>query len=182
MPSKKASSISPSSKIRTAPGPNIMGYPGGMTSLCTLALLNAGLEPADPQIQKALEYLRKIKPEMNYVIALQTMVFCRAEPEKDRLLHHAATSNGSKSTQVSKGRTQRLLVLSRRGRRQLERPIRLARPARSRARRRAGQAIRPGGSPESIGKIANNADGSWDYKSNDGRHRQHDAARASVRW
>jgi hypothetical protein len=60
--------------------------PGGMTSLCTLALLNAGLEPDDPQIQKSLEYLRKIKPAMNYSTALQTMVFCRADPEKDRLL------------------------------------------------------------------------------------------------
>jgi hypothetical protein len=66
--------------------PEWLGQPGGMTGLCTLALLNAGLDPADPQIQKALEYLRKLKPEMNYATSLQTMVFCRAEPEKDRLL------------------------------------------------------------------------------------------------
>ena len=63
-----------------------MGQPGGMSALCTLALLNAGVEPSDPQIQKALAYLRKFKPERTYVASLQTMVFARAEPEKDPLL------------------------------------------------------------------------------------------------
>ncbi len=62
------------------------GYPGGTSALCTLALLNAGIEPDDPQIQKALNYLRKFKPESTYVAALQTMVFARAEPQKDLLL------------------------------------------------------------------------------------------------
>jgi len=51
-----------------------------------LALLNAGVEPSDPQIQKALAYLRKFKPEKTYVTSLQTMVFVRAEPQKDSLL------------------------------------------------------------------------------------------------
>ena len=37
-------------------------------------------------MQKALEYLRKIEPERTYVVSLQTMVFARAEPERDRLL------------------------------------------------------------------------------------------------
>ncbi len=65
-----------------------MGYPGGTTALCTLALLDAGVEPSDPQIQKALKFLRRINPDNSgrtYVIALQTMVYCRAEPDKDRL-------------------------------------------------------------------------------------------------
>ncbi|MBN2580265.1 MAG: DUF4159 domain-containing protein [Pirellulales bacterium] len=56
---------------------------GGVTALCTLALLDAGVEPSDPQIQKALAVLRKIQPKHTYVTALQTMVFARAEPEKD---------------------------------------------------------------------------------------------------
>ncbi|MGD0655293.1 MAG: DUF4159 domain-containing protein, partial [Thermoguttaceae bacterium] len=60
-----------------------LGQPGGVSALCTLALLNAGVEPSDPQIQKALAYLRKFKPEMTYVTSLQTMVFVRAEPQKD---------------------------------------------------------------------------------------------------
>ena len=62
------------------------GFRGGTTALCTLALLNAGLEPSDPQMQRALRYLRKINPDSTYVVALQTMVFSRAEPEKDRML------------------------------------------------------------------------------------------------
>src|SRR5687768_13747646 len=30
--------------------------PGGVTALCTLALLNAGVEPTDERIQRALKY------------------------------------------------------------------------------------------------------------------------------
>jgi len=62
-----------------------MAMPGGVTALCTLALLNAGVEPDDERMQKALDYLRTIKPDKTYVVSLQTMVFARAEPEKDRL-------------------------------------------------------------------------------------------------
>jgi hypothetical protein len=63
------------------------GYPGGMTSLCALALLNCGEPSESPAIQKALRYLRSLDaPEMVYSTALQTMVFCAAEPETDRLL------------------------------------------------------------------------------------------------
>ena len=57
-----------------------------MSALCTLALLNAGVEAGDPQMQKALAYLRKFKPERTYVTSLQTMVFARAEPQNDMLL------------------------------------------------------------------------------------------------
>jgi hypothetical protein len=63
-----------------------VGQPGGVSALCTLALLNAGVEPADPHIQKALGYLRKLKPDTTYATSLATMVFARAEPDKDRLL------------------------------------------------------------------------------------------------
>ncbi len=62
--------------------------PSGITSLCTLALLNAGIEPSDEPIQKALAYLRNIEPTQTfpyatYTVSLQTMVFARAEPERD---------------------------------------------------------------------------------------------------
>ncbi|HVU89666.1 MAG TPA: DUF4159 domain-containing protein [Pirellulales bacterium] len=56
---------------------------GGVTSLCTLALLNAGVPKDDPQIQAALNILRQIPAVSNYPTALQTMVFAIAEPEKD---------------------------------------------------------------------------------------------------
>ncbi len=60
------------------------GYAGGVTALCTLALLNAGVPPDDANVQKALEALRKIPSEKTYVVALQTMVFCQANLEQDR--------------------------------------------------------------------------------------------------
>ncbi|MBU4273223.1 MAG: DUF4159 domain-containing protein [Planctomycetes bacterium] len=63
-----------------------LGFEGGISSLSALALLNSGVAPDDETMQKALIYLRKIKSEKTYVVALQTMVFARAEPEKDRLL------------------------------------------------------------------------------------------------
>jgi len=63
-----------------------MAMPGGVTALCTLALLNAGVTPDDERMQKALDYLRKIKPDKTYVVSLQTMVFARALPERDREL------------------------------------------------------------------------------------------------
>ena len=62
------------------------GQVGAVTSLCTLALLNAGVEPKLPEIQTALAYLRTLSPEMTYATSLQTMVFCAAEPKKDLLL------------------------------------------------------------------------------------------------
>jgi hypothetical protein len=60
----------------------------GTTSLITLALLTAGDSPESPPIRKALEYLRGFGPNQlhsTYAIALQTMVFAAAEPDRDRL-------------------------------------------------------------------------------------------------
>jgi hypothetical protein len=62
-------------------------YPGGISALCVLSLLSAGVEPADPKMQLALSYLRGLPaPTMVYTGALQTMVFCAAEPNKDAAL------------------------------------------------------------------------------------------------
>ena len=58
--------------------------PGGVSALCTLALLNAGVEPDDQQMQKALELSPHDPARETYVVALQTMVFARAEPDRDR--------------------------------------------------------------------------------------------------
>ena len=67
--------------------PEIMSYDGGVTSLCTLALLNAGFGPRDPDVAAALQYLRRLgNPESTYATSLQTMVFCAGEPERDRAL------------------------------------------------------------------------------------------------
>src|SRR5690606_18433097 len=59
------------------------GQPGGVTALCTPALLTAGVTPNDPAIQKALENVRKIPAKATYAVSLQTMVLCAAEPNKD---------------------------------------------------------------------------------------------------
>jgi hypothetical protein len=61
-------------------------FPGGVTALCTLALLNAGVEVDDPAIRKALTYLRAKEFDKTYTVALQTMVLCAAEPKKDLVL------------------------------------------------------------------------------------------------
>lgn len=60
--------------------------PGARTSLATLALLNAGVKPSDPAIQKALANLRKLRIDSTYAVSLQTMVLCQAEPLRDLAL------------------------------------------------------------------------------------------------
>ncbi len=62
------------------------GFEGGVTALCTLALLNAGVEPRDPVIQKSLAYLRTLAPTQTYVVSLALMDFCAAEPKRDLLV------------------------------------------------------------------------------------------------
>ncbi|MGA2254775.1 MAG: DUF4159 domain-containing protein, partial [Thermoguttaceae bacterium] len=59
---------------------------GGITALCTLALLNAGESPDELHVKKALEYLRKLRPRTTYVVSLQTMVLCHATPVEDQLI------------------------------------------------------------------------------------------------
>jgi hypothetical protein len=65
---------------------DLPGYEGGVTSLCTLALLNSGVEVSDPAVRKALAYLRGLELDKTYTVALQTMVLCAAEPNKDMVL------------------------------------------------------------------------------------------------
>ena len=56
---------------------------GGITSLCTLALLNSGADPDDESVRRALNFLRKLLPERTYAASLQTMVFCLAGKKTD---------------------------------------------------------------------------------------------------
>src|SRR5438067_1115975 len=60
----------------------------GTTSLVTLALLTAGEPAGSPNVAAALEFLRNFGPEQlrsTYAIALQTMVFAAADPDRDQL-------------------------------------------------------------------------------------------------
>ncbi|MCR5360184.1 MAG: DUF4159 domain-containing protein [Thermoguttaceae bacterium] len=61
-------------------------YAPGTTSLCLLALLSSGMTAADAPVSRGLRYVEQFTPDMQqrqtYPIALQTMVFCQADPEK----------------------------------------------------------------------------------------------------
>jgi hypothetical protein len=62
-------------------------YIGGVTSLATLALIHSGEPVESAAIQKALDHLRSLdQPKTVYAASLQTMAFCAAEPNKDRVL------------------------------------------------------------------------------------------------
>jgi hypothetical protein len=58
-------------------------YPGGLSALAMLALLESGIKPDDPVIDEGLRFLRTIKPSKTYVVGLQTMVYCLARPRED---------------------------------------------------------------------------------------------------
>ncbi|MGH7140618.1 MAG: M56 family metallopeptidase [Pirellulales bacterium] len=53
--------------------PDPVGYPGGITSLCTLTLLKWGMKPDERTAQTALAYLRPTKPSMTYSVAVHSM-------------------------------------------------------------------------------------------------------------
>jgi len=54
-----------------------VGQNGGLSSLCTLAMLTAGVSADDPAIRSALAYLRRLEPTDTYAVSLQTLVFCQ---------------------------------------------------------------------------------------------------------
>ncbi|MEZ6104626.1 MAG: DUF4159 domain-containing protein [Pirellulaceae bacterium] len=62
------------------------GQRGGITALATLALIESGVPPADPVVQKSLTYLRSIPVDdrRTYSTALIVMALCRAQQEGDR--------------------------------------------------------------------------------------------------
>ena len=57
-------------------------FPGGVSALAILALLNAGLDSSDPTVAKGIDYLSRLELEKTYVVALQTMVFCESDPDR----------------------------------------------------------------------------------------------------
>ena len=133
------------------------GQEGGITCLCTLALLNAGESPDEPHVAKALAYIRRLDPRTTYVSSLQTMVLCRAVAaiDKERLPRKAANQEviaqrpvaGKHATPIQElpARPQRRLVVRRtaqrevRCRRRLEQPVCPPGPVRGRPRGRGRQ-------------------------------------------
>lgn len=61
-------------------------YAGGKTALCALAMLSCGVPKEDPDLARAIEFLRRVEPKLTYVVSLQTMVFCAADPQRDKEL------------------------------------------------------------------------------------------------
>jgi len=63
--------------------PDFVGQRGGVTALCTLALLRSGARPADEAMGQALGHVRSYKLERTYTVAIQTMVLCAVGADKD---------------------------------------------------------------------------------------------------
>lgn len=60
-----------------------LNEPGGITSLCTLALLNCGRTTEDESVKKALAYLEKApEPNRIYSVAVSLLMFAQANPKK----------------------------------------------------------------------------------------------------
>ena len=77
----------------------------GTTSLVTLALLTAGEKPSSPAIRKALDYLKESSAEdmhRTYSVALQTMVFALADPDRFKV-HIADNVNWLERAQLKRG-------------------------------------------------------------------------------
>lgn len=71
-------------------------YPGqscGLSSLCTLAMLNSGVPRDDPAVVRSMRYLRSFEPIETYSLSLQTLVFCQLGAAGDlrRIRHNVDT-------------------------------------------------------------------------------------------
>jgi hypothetical protein len=65
--------------------PDYKLFRGGMTALCTLALLEVGVPPTDEAVTKALGWLRENdRPAFTYVVSLVTRTYARAGFPEDR--------------------------------------------------------------------------------------------------
>ncbi len=60
--------------------PDYQNHEGGVTGLCTLALLNSGLTAQDETVRKALQWLRAQKFRGVYARSVQTMALAVADP------------------------------------------------------------------------------------------------------
>lgn len=54
-------------------------YTGGVTALATIALLESGVDPKEPFLKKALDYLENLPPKKTYVASLQAIALCNAD-------------------------------------------------------------------------------------------------------
>ncbi len=86
----------------SAPNGTVL-FPNGVTNLVTLSLLNCGYDVQDPTVSRSLKYIRTAAASgTTYVVSLQLMVFCQAEPQKDKL-HIKRLAEWLVSTQTDSG-------------------------------------------------------------------------------
>ena len=156
----------------------------GTTSLVTLALLTAGRagrladDPARPSTTSA-----RFGPEQlrsTYAVALQTMVFAAADPERDQL-EIAANVAWLERAQIKAGDrvpwpgSWTYSDFKERARRQLEHPVRPARPERRQRGRRRRSSPRSGPWPGATGSDSSTTTGAGRYTPDAQRlDRQHD--------
>jgi hypothetical protein len=78
-------------------------HPGGVTSLCTLALLNAGVKPDDKHVKEALKYIESVTPNGTYSTSLQIMALAQADAKRyqKRILDNVKILE---KTQIKEGR------------------------------------------------------------------------------
>ena len=148
--------------------PEFHNQAGGETSLCLLALLNAGVDPDDEQdATRRSGKLRSMNDlPTTYGRSLQTMVFCRADPVNGTTNKSSRTCLWLQDEPDCRRAAKRRLglfrprVQCRRRRRQLQLPVRPAGPVRGpagirrHARRRPRRSRRLATAPRPIGKAA----------------------------
>ena len=74
----------------------------GATALVMLALANAGIDSNQLPMQRALDWLRRQKPEETYSVSLQTLVLAMLAPDADRAIL-ARNVKWLESSQVTQG-------------------------------------------------------------------------------
>ena len=79
------------------------GHSCGVSSLCTLSLLNAGVSREDPAIKNAMRYLRSNEAHDTYSLSLQTLVYCQYGATGDLPRIRANVARLSE-TQIQQGR------------------------------------------------------------------------------
>ena len=142
-------------RVRHRPG-------AGGIGACTLALLNAGMANGDPAPWTRPWSTSARSTPRNDVLALQTMIFARAEPDQRQIADPPQRPQAATAPNQG-GRVCRGVELRRhRPRRQLEQPIRPAGVARGRARRR-GEQRRDLAAGLCLLAECQNEDGSWGY-------------------
>ena len=82
----------------------ITGMEGGVTALGCLAMLNCGVKPDDKDLSAVLDFLRKLKPEKTYVVALKIMCLAEARNPKDLPQIQALTDWLGKTARKERGK------------------------------------------------------------------------------